>query len=84
MLVCLFNQRFKYLGLLHEYSSQSDSAHGSHWAQSLVLSPTCESVFHFQTHSFGLMCLCISHLFANSTLRLRQAGYEKGAGGIEY
>jgi hypothetical protein len=70
MLVDLFNQCFKYLGLLHECSFQSESAFGSHWAQSLALFATCEGVFRFQTHSFGLMCPYTSHLFRNSTLGL--------------
>jgi hypothetical protein len=38
------------------------NAFGSHWAQSLTLSPTCGSVFHFQTHFLGFMCPCLPHL----------------------
>jgi hypothetical protein len=52
-------------------NSQSGNAFGSHWAQSLTLSPICESVFHFQIHSFGITCPCTPHLVANLMLRLQ-------------
>jgi hypothetical protein len=71
VLVYLFNEGSKYLGLLHECNSQSGSALGSHWAQIVTLSPTLESVFHFWTHIFGLMCLCIPHLIINLILGLQ-------------
>jgi len=46
------------------------SALGSHWVQFLAISPTCESVSHYQTHSLSLMCLCTPQLITNSMLGL--------------
>jgi hypothetical protein len=45
---------------------------GSHCVHFLVLSPTCENVFHFQTYFLSLMCSCTSHLVANLMLGLQQ------------
>ncbi len=59
-----------HLGLLHKCNSQSGSALGSHWIQSLTLCPACEGVFHSRTKSLGLMCLCIPHIIVNLMLGL--------------
>jgi hypothetical protein len=72
MFVCLFNQSFEHSGLLHKCTSQSGNTFENHWAPSLTLSPICESVFHTQTHSLGLMGPYTPHLVANPMLGLQQ------------
>ncbi len=71
MFVFLFNQGSKYLRLSYECNSQCKSAFRNHWAQFLALSPTCESVLHSWTHSFGITCPCTPHLTVNPILRLQ-------------
>jgi hypothetical protein len=43
-------------------------------AHSFSPSPTCESLFHSQTHFLGLMCSCTPHLVVSSMSWLQQDG----------
>lgn len=70
VLVFPFNQGSEYPGLSHECNSQNKNALGSPWVQSLAFSPTCETLFHSQTHSLGLICPCTPHLVVNLMLGL--------------
>jgi len=70
VIVYLFNQGFKHLGLLHKCNSQNGGAFGNHWLHFLHFPPFVKMCFTYE-HTLLASWALPFHTFLNPMLGLR-------------